>query len=119
MSAIAIKAVGAITSVGEDAPATVGSIFTEAQALEGFPVEDADESPAGAATPIPGTVKGVDRLVALGGFALRPRRAWPKEQRSALSPACPPTRTSRDSLAKFHLSFPGWRRNLISPWRPE
>jgi hypothetical protein len=71
VSAIAIKAVGAITSVGEDAPATVGSIFTEAQALEGFPVEDADESPAGAATPIPGTVKGVDRLVALGGFALR------------------------------------------------
>ena len=69
MTALAIKAVGAITPVGEDAPATVGSIFTEA--LDALPVKGADEGPAGAATPIPAVVKGIDRLVALGGFALR------------------------------------------------
>ena len=71
MSALAIEAVGAITPVGEDAAATVGSIFTDVQALEASPVADADESSAGSATPIPATVKGIDRLVALGGFALR------------------------------------------------
>jgi hypothetical protein len=71
VSALAIEAVGAITPVGEDAAATVGSIFTDVQALEASPVADADESSAGSATPIPATVKGIDRLVALGGFALR------------------------------------------------
>ena len=71
MSALAVEAVAAITPVGEDAPATVGSIFTEVQVLEMSSAKGADERPVGAATPIPATVKGVDRLVALGGFALR------------------------------------------------
>ena len=71
MSVLSIEAVGAITPVGEDAPATVGSIFAEAQALEASPAKGADERPVGTATPIPATVKGIDRLVALGGFALR------------------------------------------------
>jgi hypothetical protein len=71
VSALAVEAVAAITPVGEDAPATVGSIFTEVQVLEMSSAKGADERPVGAATPIPATVKGVDRLVALGGFALR------------------------------------------------
>jgi len=67
MSALSIKAVGAITPV----PATIGSIFTEVQALEASPARGANERPVGAATPIPATVKGIDRLVTLAGFALR------------------------------------------------
>ena len=46
MNALAITAVGAMTAVGEDAPATVGSIYTEAEAFRRLPVAGA---PAGAA----------------------------------------------------------------------
>jgi len=55
VSALAIEAVGAITPVGEDAAATVGSIFTDVQALEASPANGADERPVGTATPIPAT----------------------------------------------------------------
>jgi 3-oxoacyl-[acyl-carrier-protein] synthase-1 len=72
VSGLAIEAVGAITPVGEDAPATVGSIFTEVRAFDPLPIEGADgRLVTGAATPIPHAVNGLDRLVMLGAFALR------------------------------------------------
>jgi hypothetical protein len=70
MTALGIAAVGAMTAVGEDAPATVGSIFTEAEAFKRLAVAGR-ESLAGALTPIAGDVKGTDRLAALGAFVLK------------------------------------------------
>ena len=72
MTALGIRAVGAVTAVGEDAPATVGSIFTDAQAFDPLAIKMANGRPViGAATPIPADVKGIDRLVMLGTYALR------------------------------------------------
>lgn len=72
MSGLAIGAVGAITPVGEDAPASVGSIFTDVRTFDPLPIEGADgRLVTGAATPISRAVDGLDRLVMLGAFALR------------------------------------------------
>ncbi len=72
MSGLAIEAVGAITPVGEDAPASVGSIFTDVRTFDPLPIEGADgKLVTGAATPISRAVDGLDRLVMLGAFALR------------------------------------------------
>ena len=70
MTALGIAAVGAMTAVGEDAPATVGSIFTEAEAFKRLAVAGR-EPLAGALTPIAAEVKSTDRLAALGAFALK------------------------------------------------
>lgn len=72
MIPLGIAAVGAVTVVGEDAPATVGSIFTEAQAFKRLPVSRPDGRPlAGAVVPMGDDVKGVDRLVLLAGSAVK------------------------------------------------
>jgi hypothetical protein len=59
-----------MTAVGEDAPATVGSVFTEAEAFKRLAVAGR-EPLAGALTPIAAEVKSTDRLAALGTFALK------------------------------------------------
>jgi len=59
-----------MTAVGEDAPATVGSICTEAEAFKRLAVAGR-EPLAGALTPIAAEVKGTDRLATLGAFALK------------------------------------------------
>jgi len=72
MMVVGISAVGAVTAVGEDAPATVGSIFTGAQAFKRLPVDLPDGRPiAGAVTPISSDVKGADRIAMLTAVALK------------------------------------------------
>jgi hypothetical protein len=69
VTVLAIRAVGAVTAVGEDAPATVGSIFTEAETFKRLVA--GGESLKGALTPIPAEVKGTNRLATLGTLALQ------------------------------------------------
>jgi hypothetical protein len=72
MMVVGISAVGAVTAVGEDAPGTVGSIFTGAQAFKRLPVDLPDGRPsAGAVTPISSDVKGADRIAMLTTMALK------------------------------------------------
>lgn len=72
MISLAINGVGACTAVGEDAPMTVASIYTDVQLLDDLPAEGPDGEPvSGAIVPLPSTITGVDRLVALGMFAAR------------------------------------------------
>jgi 3-oxoacyl-[acyl-carrier-protein] synthase I len=71
VSFYAIRSVGAITPLGEDAPATVGSIYTEARELSDLPLADENGLPMkGAKTPIPDNVSGIERLAVLGSYAL-------------------------------------------------
>jgi 3-oxoacyl-[acyl-carrier-protein] synthase-1 len=68
----AINGLGACTAVGEDTPITVSSLYTDVQLLDDLPVEGPDGEPvSGAVVPLPATLTGVDRLVALGMFAAR------------------------------------------------
>lgn len=72
MTALTIRAVGSVTAVGEDAPATVGSIFTQAQIFGTLPAKRRDGRPViGAATPIGHGIKGVDRILMLASLAFR------------------------------------------------
>jgi hypothetical protein len=69
---LAINGVGACTAVGEDAPITVASLYTNVQLLDDLPVEGADGEPvSGAVVPLPTDLTGADRLLALGMFAAR------------------------------------------------
>jgi hypothetical protein len=72
MPPLGIAAVGAVTAVGEDASATVGSIFTEAQSFRRLPTASPEgRSLMGAVVPMGDDVKGVDRLVMLGVTAIK------------------------------------------------
>jgi len=67
---VGITAIGAVTAVGEDAPATVGSIYTEAEAFRCLS-SAGRETLAGALTPLGAELTGTDRLAALAAYALR------------------------------------------------
>jgi len=70
VTALAITAVGSVTAVGEDAPATVGSIFTQAQVFGTLPAKRRDGRPViGAATPIGHGTEGADRILMLASLA--------------------------------------------------
>lgn len=72
MSLCAIRSVGAITALGEDAAATVGSIYTEEREFGDLPLTDDRGLPVkGAKTPIPDNISGIERLALLGAHALR------------------------------------------------
>jgi hypothetical protein len=72
VTALVIAAVGSVTAVGEDAPATVGSIITQAQIFGTLPAKRRDGRPAiGAATPIDHGTDGADRIFILAGLAFR------------------------------------------------
>jgi hypothetical protein len=72
VTALAISAVGSVTAVGEDAPATVGSIFTQAQVFGTLPAKRRDGRPViGAATPTDHAIAGADRILMLASLAFR------------------------------------------------
>jgi hypothetical protein len=72
VTTLAIRAVGAVTAVGEDAPATVGSIYTEAQISGTLPAKHRDgRRVVGAATPIGHEIEGAERIFMLAGLAFR------------------------------------------------
>jgi len=72
VSLYAIRSVGAITPLGEDAPATVGSIYTEEREFSDLRLRMTSRLPVkGAKTPIPDNISGIERLAILGSYAFR------------------------------------------------
>lgn len=100
MTALGIRAVGAVTAVGRDAPATVGSIFTEARVFDPLPTKGPDgRAVIGATTPIPPNVKGVDRLVMLGAYALREATDGLNQGTEIGLAVCAPSEQEEEDLA--------------------
>lgn len=91
MSALAIEAAGAFTSVGLGMAQTATSLRTRLQRFAELDVPGPDREPViGAATPFPlGEVRGVERLVSLGAPALRECRAEEARQPAPIFLAAP------------------------------
>lgn len=101
MSALAIDAAGAFTSVGLDMAQTATSLRTRLQRFAELDVEGPDREPViGAATPFPlGEVRGLDRLVALGAPALRECLAVDARQPAPIFLAAPEALAPGDAAA--------------------
>jgi 3-oxoacyl-[acyl-carrier-protein] synthase-1 len=71
VNGLAIESLGAFTAVGKNGPETMGSFASRVQLCDDLDVIGADGDPiAGAMTPIPKHVTGVERLAALALYAV-------------------------------------------------
>jgi 3-oxoacyl-[acyl-carrier-protein] synthase-1 len=88
---LAIRAMGAVTAVGDNLPLTVAAIYTHAQRFETLGEAGADgQRVVGARAPIGADLMGIDRLRGLALLALRECAAHLGETRVPLVICAPP-----------------------------